>query len=373
MLAMTAGLYAQVNLTVSPTSSTLGQSVSLTATVPPTATGTVTFYDASTVLGITRIAAGQGVLTTSLLSAGSHSLRARYNGDAAHLAASSPSASQTVTALASYSFQAPVNSPAGDFNSCGAVADLNHDGKADVVFANSFGVDFALGNGDGSLQNKGVFLMDIRSASPNCLVVADFDGDGNPDVAVAASAGVQFLHGNGDGSFLPPVAAGPALAASVIAVGDFNGDGIIDLAIVNANDIFILRGAGDGSFTIAQDYPLPNLVNSLVVADFNGDGIADIAAALGGGSEIHSGVVLLGKGDGSFQTPLYFGTSFGILLVVADFDGDGHPDIDTGGSVFLAMATAHSVPPICPRPLDAVRTPPATSMATASRTLSALT
>ncbi len=65
---------------------------------------------------------------------------------------------------------------------------------------------------------------------------------------------------------------------------------------------------------------------SVVIADFNGDGHADIAALepLLTGT---SGSVYLGKGDGTFQTALAFGSAAADLLAVGDFNGDGHPDI----------------------------------------------
>ena len=68
-------------LVATPNPSALGQSVTLTATVSPSAaTGQVTFYDGTTVLGVGTLAGGTATLTTSLLPAGSRSLRAYYGG-----------------------------------------------------------------------------------------------------------------------------------------------------------------------------------------------------------------------------------------------------------------------------------------------------
>ena len=70
-------------LTSSPNPSSLGQNVTLTATVVPlTATGTVEFLHGSTVLGRVALNHGNATLATSTLSAGPHSLTAFYQGDA---------------------------------------------------------------------------------------------------------------------------------------------------------------------------------------------------------------------------------------------------------------------------------------------------
>ena len=83
-----------VTMTASPVYAGSGQSVSLTATVTPTAaTGTISFQDGNTAIGSSTLASGKAVLAVSTLSVGTHSLTAVYSGDAAD----SPSTSSTVT------------------------------------------------------------------------------------------------------------------------------------------------------------------------------------------------------------------------------------------------------------------------------------
>src|SRR6266576_2344462 len=75
---------ATLTLAVSPGAAAFGAQVMLTATVtPPTATGKVTFYDGTTVLGTSTISAGTASLSTVMLPAGTRALRARYAGDGA--------------------------------------------------------------------------------------------------------------------------------------------------------------------------------------------------------------------------------------------------------------------------------------------------
>jgi hypothetical protein len=72
--------------------------------------------------------------------------------------------------------------------------------------------------------------------------------------------------------------------------------------------------------------------NSFVVGDFNNDGKLDIAS----GSNAGIGI-LLGKGDGTFQTPTFFAPFSGqvILTAAADLNNDGNLDLVAFGSGIL--------------------------------------
>ncbi|HKS73077.1 MAG TPA: VCBS repeat-containing protein [Terriglobales bacterium] len=98
-------------------------------------------------------------------------------------------------------------------------------------------------------------------------------------------------------------AAGHFQAAShpvAIASGDFDRDGNADLAVVNSNHtVSVFTGLGDGSFRDRLDYAIGVDGRSIVVADINGDGKADIAVGDAGTKSVS---VLLGRGDGSFQS-----------------------------------------------------------------------
>ncbi len=89
---------AASNVALSSTSnpSLPGQSVTFTATLPATATGTVQFLDGATALGTVTVAAGSASLAVSALSTGDHAISAAYSGDANYTAATSATLTQTV-------------------------------------------------------------------------------------------------------------------------------------------------------------------------------------------------------------------------------------------------------------------------------------
>ncbi len=92
-------------LTVSPTPTTLGQSVTLTATVTTdsgTPTGSVTFLDGLSSLGHATLNGGTAGLNTTTLAGGSHALRAEYAGANAFAASTSPVVTHTVVLLATF-------------------------------------------------------------------------------------------------------------------------------------------------------------------------------------------------------------------------------------------------------------------------------
>ena len=199
-----------------------------------------------------------------------------------------------------------------------AVADVNGDGKADMVVAavelNSGNglVDVLLGNGDGTFRPAGGQSSGGRQTAS--VAVADVNGDGKPDILVAnfcttgptctdPSGVVGVLLGNGDGTFQPVVTYGSGGGFSLsIAVADVNGDGKPDVLVANesTSGVSVLLGNGDGTFksAVTCDAGL-NWARSVQVADLNGDGKPDLAFT----AYDYTGVigVLLGNGDGTFN------------------------------------------------------------------------
>ena len=181
-----------------------------------------------------------------------------------------------------------------------AVADLNGDGKLDLIVAGDCSgggcVGVLLGNGDGTFQAE---LSSNYSGGLSALsvAVADVNGDGKPDVVVAnqcgtdtcTSSNVGVLLGNGDGTF--QAATSPdsgGLFADWIAIADVNRDGKPDVIVANSStsstddlgNVGVLLGNGNGTFQNAVAYPSGAYgAASVAVADVNGDGLLDLVVA----------------------------------------------------------------------------------------------
>ena len=325
-------------LSVAPTSSTLSQPVTLTAVVsPPPSGGKVTFYDGTTILGVSAVgAAGTATLTTSLLPSGTRSLQARYWGGANLNESISNVVPFTVTTLQGNAFTAGPNSPfpVGSGPNIPAVGDFNGDGKPDLAFLSGQLLTVWLGDGKGGFTQAPQSPPEAFSGAT--IAVGDFDGDGNLDVAVPDNiSAVAILLGDGKGGFKPgkgsPFPAGIHPFQAVVA--DFNGDGKPDVAVSDeSGTVSVLLGDGNGRFTNAPGSPFPVgnvFCLGIVAGDFNGDGLPDIAVVNVGQAGAPGAVtILLGDGNGGFTTAgSYPVGDSAYYLAVGDLNGDGNPDL----------------------------------------------
>jgi FG-GAP-like repeat len=183
------------------------------------------------------------------------------------------------------------------------VGDWNGDGKLDLVVlvlgVKLYRTDVYLNDGDGAFHSSQQGIKAITTAT---AAVGDFNGDGKLDLAFQAG-GVVVVLGNGDGTFGKPVFLHTTYAQGGVVAADVNGDGKLDLV---TGGISVLLGDGKGGFSDTQDIEIHGA--DITAGDFNGDGKLDLAVlALPCGTPCVQDVyVALGKGDGTFQSPVEF-------------------------------------------------------------------
>jgi hypothetical protein len=171
---------------------------------------------------------------------------------------------------------------------------------------------------------------------PRGVAIADVNGDGKPDVIAAGFDTVDVFLGNGDGTLQPVVAYPAGYEQSSIAVADLNGDGKLDVVVIgvespNSFNVNVLLGNGDGTFGPPTGYNMGSDLTSVAVADVNGDHKPDIviSSLLGGNGEDSSVAVMLGNGDGTFQPAVSYDSGGGqaASVAIADINHDGKPDL----------------------------------------------
>lgn len=264
-----------------------------------------------------------------------------------------------------------------------AVGDFNQDGKLDFVAigngngSNAAALNVFLGNGDGTFNaSPSVFFAGTPSRFPVSVYAGDFNHDGKLDILTwlyyntvpfTANDVYEFL-GNGDGTFQP---ANKIFSNSdPITMADVNRDGMPDLVTCKdpeanypSNDqppvISIYLGQTNGSFALAHTYQpyassfvyptwrgtADGAGGMCTVADFNGDGNPDVAVfqRVTGGPIDRYVQFLMGNGDGSF-TPTYDVYRFHKLSspqFAFDVNGDGVADLV---ELDAAYASFHYLP-----------------------------
>jgi hypothetical protein len=216
-----------------------------------------------------------------------------------------------------------------------AIGDLNGDGKPDIATASWSSPDTAtvsvlLNIGGGTFSDR----VDYPAiGEPDTVAIADLNGDGKLDFATADSAGMTasvFLNQGGRSFRRVDYATGSDPGA--VAIGDLNGDRKPDLVTANrGSDTVSVLLNGGGSFQAKRDYRTGRGPISVAIADLNGDGKLDLATADEDADDTVS--VLLNAGDGSFGAARdYQAGKFLDSVAAGDLNGDGKPDLVTDGT-----------------------------------------
>lgn len=213
-------------------------------------------------------------------------------------------------------------------------ADLNADGRADLVAETADGFRVFLGRADRTFAPG----QTVTLAGAATAAVGDFDDDGRLDVVLGSTTPslvwtAHFFRGNGSGGFAPGVvaSAGEFVHFFSSAAGDFNGDGKLDLVVAAdywRDSSLLLLGDGSGQFTLGGRRNLGLGLPQLHVADLDGDGISDFLVG-GQGFSGNGAYTYFGSPSGTLSSRSLWPAPFRPVFAgaaVADLDRDGRLD-----------------------------------------------
>lgn len=135
-----------------------------------------------------------------------------------------------------------------------AIADVNGDGKPDLLSRFESTLSVLISKGDGSFAARRDYAVGRRVTS---VAAADVTGDGEPDVVTSnAVAGTVSVLRNTGTSFGAKADYATGRGPESVAVGDLTGDGKPDLATANsvAGTVSVLLNDGSGGFGARNDY-----------------------------------------------------------------------------------------------------------------------
>jgi hypothetical protein len=248
------------------------------------------------------------------------------------------------------------------------LGDVNGDGKLDLVGFGNSAVIVALGNGDGTFQSTKNGIADFGFAqgwgSPDVTprALADVNGDGRADVVGFASTGTMVALAKTDGTFeatkvgiadFGSNAGWSSQANTPRLLADVNGDGRADVVAFAGAGVVVALAKTDGTFQGgqlalsafggAQGWSSQDATPRQLI-DLNDDSILDILGFGPAGTTI-----AFGNGDGTFTDPSLDLVNFGLaqgwannntfLRQIGDINGDGLPDIVAfgNGATFVAL------------------------------------
>ena len=236
--------------------------------------------------------------------------------------------------------------PAGSFPYSMVTADLDGDGRLDVIFTASTGSLCVYPNS----SSPGAIGFGARQdfatgTDPFSVAVADLDGDGKPDIVVA-----NFLSNSlsvyrnistvGTIAFAPKIDLTTGLAPHSVAIGDLDGDGKPDLAVTNtyASTVSLFKNnssPGTLSFATKADIATgPDEPFGLAMGDLDADGKPDLVVTYANSNKTTEASVSLSvfknnspSGSFAFAAPANYGTGDSYNPAIGDLNGDGFPDV----------------------------------------------
>jgi len=231
-------------------------------------------------------------------------------------------------------------------------ADMNGDGKSDIILRNKNDGSFYLWIMDGTSISSSGYATRADGSVPkpsswDLAGIADLSGDGKSDIILRSKSDASFYLWSMDGMVIgsagylqrPDTSVPKPSSWNLAGIADFNGDGKADILLESKNDGSLYAWIMDGmsiserGYVERADGSVPQLGAWVIAgcADLNGDGISDIVlrnkndASLYlwsmNGRTISSGAYIT-RADGSVPEPSAWN-----VAGLSDINGDGKADI----------------------------------------------
>jgi hypothetical protein len=228
-----------------------------------------------------------------------------------------------------------------------ALRDFTRDGRVDVAMGwldtstwpYTAGVQVAAGNGDGTFRLLGNATL---PSWPKALAAADLNGDGKEDLVTSTGSDetLHVFYGDGAGGWSGSASLRQG-GANDVTLADLNEDGRLDVVTTDyGSSVVVFVALPDGGFSAPVSHQAVGecgwdsggcSIWTVDVADFDADGHLDVLTT--------EGEVLLGHGDGTFDLALFDpgDPGFSNRARFADYSGDGLLDIVTGSLDFITV------------------------------------